>query len=349
LDEIASQNVLRSIQKQIGPGANALIEEIKSISDSSLDHYLKASGRELYEIYSRGSWSFLTGEAGLTRRLSESEAKLARSIAKRLTHVDDALRIRGYLSLLSDTYADWAEVSELERRIRSMFFWGIWPSGKDQDGAEWNSIDAAVEWLRSRAEVVFELRELLTYKFSQIKNVGEPISFKKFESPLLAHATYSRYEILGVCGFGKLTGGALNSDGKAKSIAMSNEGAYWSDDHELDVLLVTLEKGHTFSPSTRFHDYAISDSLFHWESQNSAAPETPTGRRYLLQPETKSDVLIAVRATAEDSQDNTQHFKLLGLADLVESKGRKPMKITWRLRVPMDVQTYKFAAAVKVG
>ena len=349
LDQIASRNVLKSLKNQVSPGTKALVDEIRSSASTSLSDFLSMAGRDLFEVYARGSWSSLTGQAGLTAPLNEVQAKLVKSIAKRLMHVDDASRIHWYAELLSSQLKPWSEITDFERRVRSMFFWGIWPSGRNDDGEDWSSIDEAILWLRNQPGMKFELSQLFTHKHSLIKNVGEAIAFSKFEAPLLAHATYSRYELLGTCGFGKLAKGALNTDGTHRSISMSNEGAYWSKDLGLDLLLVTLEKGESFSPSTRFHDYAISETLFHWESQNSASSDTPTGQRYLKQPMSKSDVLIAVRDSAEDKERNTVHFKLLGLADFVDSSGGKPMQITWKLRIPMDVQTFKTAAAVKVS
>jgi len=60
------------------------------------------------------------------------------------------------------------------------------------------------------------------------------------------------------------------------------------------------------------------------------------------QPASKHDVLICVR-------ESEGGFKLLGLADLAQHKGSKPIQIVWKLRAPMDVATYELAAAFKVG
>lgn len=47
---------------------------------------------------------------------------------------------------------------------------------------------------------------------------------------------------------------------------------------------MTLDKSEGgFSPTTSYRDYAISRDHFHWETQNSAAEDTPTGRRYIEQ------------------------------------------------------------------
>jgi hypothetical protein len=140
----------------------------------------------------------------------------------------------------------------------------------------------------------------------------------------------------------------LNSNGKSRTPTFAVEGVFWVDEEQVDLFLVTLEKGAAFSPSTRFHDYAISPTLFRWETQNKTSQESAVGKRYLSQGETGTDVLIAVRETAS-GEYFTQHFKLLGLADFKQATGSKPIKIDWTLRIPMDPQTFKTAAAVKTA
>ena len=46
-------------------------------------------------------------------------------------------------------------------------------------------------------------------------------------------------------------------------------------------LLVTLDKSEGYPDRIAYRDYAISAERFHWQSQNSAGPDTAAGRRYL--------------------------------------------------------------------
>ena len=63
------------------------------------------------------------------------------------------------------------------------------------------------------------------------------------------------------------------------------EGVLRLTDIKTELFFVTLDKSDGgFSPTTSYRDYAISRDHFHWETQNSAAEDTPTGRRYLQQP-----------------------------------------------------------------
>ena len=349
LDDLAREQVLATIKAQVAPVRKQLISELAGYGITNLGQYLEAAGREAFEIYRHGSWFELLREASVlpSRAISEVERLLTKKIF-RFIHVDDAARVQGYRKIVKQELATWSESSDSEKRLKSMFFWNVWDDGKDVQGNEWASIDEGIESLQQFPEFGEELEQLLDVKFGQVKTVGRPVSFKNFDSPLVAHGTYSRSELVGAIGWARLASGSLNSNGKSRTPTFAVEGVFWVDEEQVDLFLVTLEKGAAFSPSTRFHDYAISPTLFRWETQNKTSQESAVGKRYLSQGQTGTDVLIAVRETASGDYF-TQHFKLLGLADFKQATGSKPIKIDWTLRFPMDPQTFKTAAAVKTA
>ena len=44
-----------------------------------------------------------------------------------------------------------------------------------------------------------------------------------------------------------------------------------------------------------YEDYALNEFLFHWQSQNSASPESPVGLSYIKHRETGKKILLFVR------------------------------------------------------
>lgn len=109
---------------------------------------------------------------------------------------------------------------------------------------------------------------------------------------------------------------------------------------QTEVFFVTLDKSEGgFSPTTSYRDYAISRDLFHWETQNNAAEDTPTGRRYIEQETNGWRFVLFVRETRDDA------FVVLGPVRYVSHTGERPMGITWRLETPMSAALLeKFAA-----
>jgi len=109
------------------------------------------------------------------------------------------------------------------------------------------------------------------------------------------------------------------------------------------VLTIILDKSAgSFSPTTRYRDYAIGPDLIHWESQSTTALAHPQGRRYVTQVESGTRVVIFARQTTND-----RAFWCLGTASSVSHEGERPIAITWRLDHRLLGELYaSFAAAV---
>lgn len=98
-------------------------------------------------------------------------------------------------------------------------------------------------------------------------------------------------------------------------------------------LLITLEKTEAnYSPTTLYNDYAVSEKIFHWQSQNTARPETGKGQSYVKQKQTGISILVFVREKNNDEFSNTIAYVFLGLADYIDHYGAEPMSINWTLR-----------------
>ena len=349
LDKIARENVLANIKSQIAPKLNTLVREIAEIGSSNLSVYLEKSAREPWEIYRlrKASWTALKAQAGLC---GVSESSNLSSISKFL-HVNDMERFEAYSRFVKPGLASWASVGERERRLRNMFFWHMWPDAQDKNNVRWTSVDAALAALADDADFSQEFCELMAFLKEKSRTPVSRTSFQKADIPLSTHANYSRFEILGASGYtwlgeSELVAGGSNS--YPESVSNAREGVQYIKDISLDVFFVTLSKGSKFSPSTRYLDYAVNESLFHWESQNKATVDSQTGRRYINQGTSKHDVLLCIRESA-DAEVRAQTFKVAGLADYVKHEGSAPIAVWWRLRTPLDLETYSVASAVRVA
>lgn len=351
LDSISRERILGLIKDQVSPAWKKLIAEIRDYGTTSLAEYLKASGRDVFEIYrdSNKNWVSLLELAGLRKfQFSDSDAVYLKLIP-RLLHIDDLARIQFLELVLSGQLPRWEEMDVFTRSQSSMLFWNLFVDGKDpMTSNTWNSIDQAFVSLRNSKVFLEEVAELIDVLRTQIHHVGTPLSIGGLAQPLLTHSTYTRYELLGALGYGRLPGSSLYETGQFRSIAGAREGVYYVPEAKVDLFLVTLQKSDRLSPSIRYHDYAISNSIFHWESQSRTTPESPTGQRYLNHRALASNVLLAVRQSASDAQ-GTMQFKLLGLVDYMKHEGSKPIKIWWKLQEPMDPESFELAAAAKVS
>jgi hypothetical protein len=139
------------------------------------------------------------------------------------------------------------------------------------------------------------------------------------EWPLALHRRYSRREIVAAVGFTK-------TGEKAKT---PQAGILMLEDERRELLFVTLDKSDkSFSPTTRYRDYAVSPTRFHWETQASASV-VRSGRRYLESADNGWSFFLFVR------EDPNATYAFLGPVRYVSHTGDRPIGIVWELEHAM--------------
>ena len=101
--------------------------------------------------------------------------------------------------------------------------------------------------------------------------------------------------------------------------------------------------------STLYQDYALSETLFHWQTQNATSPEKGKGLSYINHQNSEKKILLFVRERNVDEFGNTMSYVFLGDGKFIESYGSKPMSITWELKEPMPPYFWKDSAKMAVG
>lgn len=333
LDPVASQRVLENIRQSLPRTWPAKAAELRQVAEAlgpqvSLQDFLDQSGLELEDLYSNNHcWSDLLGEGGLpVLPAGPHEAVLRRAIG-RLLHTDDPERIASWRDwLIAPEPPNLADLSLRQRRLFHMLAAVLCESL----GLRKATLQEVAGLIWQHPQVRAELTELLALLSNCIDHL--PSELADFpDTPLCVHSRYSRREIL-----------AAFADGDTYALSEWREGVRWLPEANVDLFTITLDKsaGH-FSPTTRYRDYAISESLLHWESQSTVRATSPTGKRYQEHTRQGSSVLPFIRLDSE-----ARAFWLLGPATYVRHESERPMAITWRLdhQIPGDLFA-RFAAA----
>jgi hypothetical protein len=326
LDPVARDIVLRSIREAIPSDWKARREELRSLGNVPLAKYLEETGLELEDVYANNhSWSELRREVGLpTAPLGPQERPLLRAVG-RLLHIDDRERLDAYRSLVEQGNApDVADLNDDDRRFARMLIGSLTTLKTSA------TLDEGLEELWNHPQVRAELVELLDVLPERVDHLHEPLGIPNV--PLAIHARYTRTEILA----------AFDSGVGVKPITWQS-GVWWDENSRSDLFAFTLDKSDgSFSPTTRYRDYAISPELVHWESQSATSQASETGRRYISSAEQGTNVVLFARLRTAD-----RAFWCLGPATYVSHEGERPIAFTWRLhhRLPGDLYA-EFAAAV---
>lgn len=348
LDRVARSIVLENIRSQLKLNRPALAREIRSYGILDMDAFLEESGRDVKDIYRRtgDSWTDMLRRANLISARSPREESLVqftpdqqaeeRDLLKRVTrflHIDDAERAEAYSELLAIDAPRYEALGRRQQVFARMLFFTFW-----DDGGRFESYDAGLDRIRTNGYLVAELRSAFARGVTGSPHAPKGLPLGLQQVPLHSHATYWRSEALAALEYGSL------EQGKGVS---HREGVAWCPQTRADALFVTLNKDEAVhNPNTLYKDYAISPSIFHWESQNATSPTSPTGQRYLNRKAHGSHILLFTREVAKDDDGLVMPFMFLGAVDHMEHQGSKPIAIKWKLQREMPVGVFTSANAV---
>lgn len=141
---------------------------------------------------------------------------------------------------------------------------------------------------------------------------------------LKLHCTYNIREILTVVGF--LT---------AQKRPPFQAGVRSLTEHKTKLLFVTPDKSSALHERVAYEDYTVSSHLFHWQGQNSAAPKTESGKRYLESRDNRGKFQLFVR------KDRQAPCRACGPVHLKSAHGERPMNITWELEHPLPAWLFQ--------
>ena len=334
LDRIAKETVLRNLREAVHNARRRLADDLRALGpETRLGNFMRDAGAELDEIYAKpGSGHCFTE---LRRRAGFGQSVVDDSLLQaigRLIHVDDRERIEAWRDMLEADHSDqFSELSGRKRRLGLMLFSVLGGRRQPIDEA-----DQVLERVRGSPDLCREIVDLLEILADRIRTVSQPLDLAG-EVPLASHSTYSLGEIVAAHGHTDRHG----------ALAYPQGGVLWNEATQTDLLFVTLEKSdRDYSPTTRYADYPISPTLFHWESQNTASPGTSAGRRYIEQPVRGTNVILFVRERKRDGQGVTLPYHCLGRAHYRSHESERPMKILWELERPMPGWLYQAGKVV---
>jgi hypothetical protein len=182
-----------------------------------------------------------------------------------------------------------------------------------------------------------EVSAVTEYLMARILMLETPLTLPGVYA-LSLHGVYTRDQIF--AGLGEATPAQKPSRGQ-------REGVIYLREKNLDVFFITLNKTEEhYSPTTMYEDYAISDTLFHWQSQSTTSENSPTGKRYIHHQKQGTQVLFFVR-DYKKQKNRTQPYTCLGTATYVRHTGSRPMSIVWRLDAPIPPRLLE--KAMKMG
>jgi len=322
LDKVAKEVVLENLRTALPSRRPAMVAELRRMAEGpakaghhiGLAEFLHETGLEPLDVFKHGSWSGLKRAAGIdTSAPGPQEERLGKAL-RRLLHIDDPVRLTAY--------RDWLLGQDADPRLITALLHTLWTDEKP------GGLEAAALQMQAHPALVSDLLELLDILEERADHVTTPSD----GIPLSIHSRHSLTDILSALG-----------DITPDRFFQPQAGVYRHEATNSDLFFVTLEKSERdYSPSTLYKDYAVSPTLFHWESQSITTQQSTTGQRYIKHRELGGQILLFVRARRE-SDGLTMPYTFLGPVDYVSHKGERPIAFVWKLQRPMPADFFRAA------
>lgn len=317
-DRVSRERVLTSLRKTLQLNAVRLRQELaawvaqRGTRDISLKAFLTENELDIRDIYAnKRSWTEYKRDIKLSvPPAGPREAELMRRMGS-ILHANDPNALAAWTTVLSTGEIDTTRVQMLAYQMLHNTSELMGPQGfaglLEQHPALREELSEIVDWLKD--ETVVDGRSL----------PGVPSHW-----PLALHARYERREIQ--TAVQHLT---------SKTRPQFREGCLPLAEEKIELMFVTLDKREGFGDRVQYHDYAISNTQFHWQTQNKASASNATGLRYLNSDTNGWTFQLFVREDAEHA------FVALGPVKLESAEGSKPISIIWQLSEPMPAEVFR--------
>jgi superfamily II DNA or RNA helicase len=340
LEKKAKESILQNISKATRSNKADLINKMRTFGqhtemDFNLLNFIDLYNIPLQVIYKNGGWKRLCALAGkIPEFQSAMEEKIVIATLLKWLSTRSLSYFKFILKLARLNFkVQIDELSAEEQTMCLMLHFDI-----QQTDTVFRTLQESINAIGENPIMISEIEEVTSILIDKIDYLEKEINLH-FNQPLKLHSRYTRDQILAAFGISTFERRSSNREGVAFNVQVNTE-----------LLFIDLFKSEKhYSPTTMYHDYSINDILFHWQSQNSASPETQKGKSYLMQKENGKTILLFVREQSKDEFGNTMGYVFLGDASFVSNIGAKPMNITWRLREPIPPYLWNASAKMVVG
>lgn len=341
LEKKAKEVILKNIKTATSLNKNQLVNKIRNFKhnsslDISLKNFIDFYNIELPVIYKKGGWMRLCVEAKILQDFNEPlEREISRGI-KKIQQCRSLSYFRFLLNLI-DLNFEIKDLNKKEMKMALMFYYDIYQISNNNNFKE-ITLSKSLKILSKNTMMIKELKEVLLYMINSIDFIEKEIDLG-FAFPLNIYSRYTRDQILVAMELHTFANSSSNREGVAENKLLN-----------VEALFVTLKKSEKeYSPTTLYDDYAISEDLFHWQSQNASSPVSSRGKSYINHQKLNKRILIFIREQNEDEYSNTMGYVFLGDATFVKTEGEKPMNIEWQLKEPMPAYMWKESGKLAVG
>lgn len=340
LEKKTKETILENIRKATSLNVNQLITKIRNFQHQTnlpltLNNFIELNHILIETIYKKDIWSRLCQKAGVIEDFeSTNEKQILAAISKKWLSTNSTSYFNFILKIAKKGFdINLNDFDENGKAMLLMLYYDVW-----QNHGLFKSLEESIRAIGKNKILVKEIVEVLEILIDKVDFKEIDIQLP-YNQPLKLHARYTRDQILAAFGLSTFDRKSPSREGVAENVNLNTE-----------LLFINLIKSEEdFSPTTMYNDYAISETLFHWQSQNSSRPDIGRGLSYIEHQEKDKKILLFIREKANDEKGNTMGYVFIGEGSFKENEGEKPMNIKWELSEPMPNYLWKESAKMSIG
>jgi hypothetical protein len=286
-------------------------------------------------IFKKSNWKRLCVMANVIENFPViNEKEIYRAISKKWLSCNSAYYFQFILKLAKiDFKINYDILNEEEKSMCLMLHYDVW-----QNTEGFTTIEESINAIGKNKILNEEIIEVLNILIDKIDFIEKDISLG-YSQPLKVYGRYTREQILAAFG-----------DSTFSIKSNNREGVVNLENKKTELLLVTLEKSEeNYSPTTMYNDFAVNETLFHWQSQNSSRAEIGRGLSYIQHQQNNKKVLLFIRERNVNEFGNRMGYVFLGFVNYKDHYGSKPMNINWEIKEPIPHYIWKFSTKMAIG
>ena len=339
LEAKAKEYIMENIRASIGSFRKTRVENwVRTFRNDfdkplTLTNFLDLHQIPLEKFYKVFSWNSLMADTGKFYQRSRFESQLRRAVYKKWLSTDSFT----YFSFIEQMAQKRMKVNVqlmniVEKQMALMLYYDLF-----FEAGHYNSLQGMFDDLATDSLFIDELEEVMGLLKSRCEAYEKPDNSVLMNFPLKLHGVYTRDHIFVAIGTSTLDKKSTNREGSDRN-----------KKRNIEAMFVDIIKDREEGSNTNYNDFAISETMFNWETHNKISPESRVGQNYINQVQT---MLLFVRQQDSFPEDKgrTMGYTYLGEVTMVKWQGARPMEIVWRLKTPMPASFFKIARHRAIG
>ncbi|KUJ52309.1 DUF3427 domain-containing protein [Chryseobacterium sp. JAH] len=341
LEKKTKEVILTNIRKATSLNVNQIIAKIINFQYQTTLPLTLRNFTELYHIpleviYKKGSWYRLCQRAVVIEDFEDNdERQIYSAISKKWLSTNSVSYFNFILEIAKRSFDIRIEdFTENEKTMLLMLHYDIW-----QKAGGFGSLEESIREIGKNQTLINEIIEVLEILIDKIGFKELDVDLP-YHQPLKLHSRYTRDQIL--------VAFKMSTFEKKSSNAIG-VGVAENKDLNTELLFIDLIKSEEdYSPTTLYDDYAISETLFHWQSQNQTRNDIGKGLTYINHEKLGKIILLFIREKSTNEFKNTNGYVFVGEGSFIDSDGSKPMNIKWELNEPIPNYLWKESAKMSI-